>query len=302
MFRKYVLGYQHIDFTWAHNADEYEYDDIVRELIKHALRWFLSYIFNYWFFKYLWKISCWGAKGTLILREGFLIPAFARVLDAILFWTFDVSQELRTLAVELTFGAFWVLVVVPQIAPACISALSQAPWATEALPLWIRPLERSGPKGFASIVISSGIFLGFPASTCTHRRDKRQDCKNEEIFSEHLQEPCFFKNIYGFDMPHDELLDFCYVVGMVVGCPRQRAAMDHIFRESHVVGTRQSTCLKLCLSCYPYPVLMRHRQGLSCLQSLSAGIRFQFKTSGSRYLYRYLVGSIIRFKRGWYAS
>lgn len=98
-------------------------------------------------------------------------------------------------------------------------------------------------------------------------------------------------------MPHDELLDFCYVVGMVVGCPRQRAAMDHIFRESHVVGTRQSTCLKLCLSCYPYPVLMRHRQGLSCLQSLSAGIRFQLKTSGSRYLYQYLVGSISRFKR-----
>ena len=87
------LGYQHIDFTWAQNADECTHDENVHKLIKHSLCWFLSYIFNCWFFKELWKIYCRRAKGALIFRrEGFLIPAFARVLDAILFWTFDVSQ------------------------------------------------------------------------------------------------------------------------------------------------------------------------------------------------------------------
>jgi pimeloyl-ACP methyl ester carboxylesterase len=36
VFRKYVLGYEHIDFTWAHNADEFVYNDILHNLKEHG--------------------------------------------------------------------------------------------------------------------------------------------------------------------------------------------------------------------------------------------------------------------------
>lgn len=36
IFQKYVLGYQHIDFTWAHNADKYVYEDIVHRIMQEV--------------------------------------------------------------------------------------------------------------------------------------------------------------------------------------------------------------------------------------------------------------------------
>ena len=35
VFQKYILGYEHIDFTWAHNADEYVYSDIIHIMEKY---------------------------------------------------------------------------------------------------------------------------------------------------------------------------------------------------------------------------------------------------------------------------